>query len=136
MTTTLRASPSCALEIGRLRRPSLQSGFSPALAARLKDDEAALAGLERIRDRRRYAPAGGDPARVLALADNLQRRSSWRRRARGTSCARRGPIALQKDAGLVYAEFDNAADNLLMAVGGVSMGRVAGAGFEPATFGL
>ena len=35
-----------------------------------------------------------------------------------------------------YAECDNAAERLLLAVGGVSMGRVAGAGFEPATFGL
>jgi hypothetical protein len=45
-------------------------------------------------------------------------------------------VQLIEDSGAVYAECDNAAERLLLAVGGVSMGRVAGAGFEPATFGL
>ena len=47
-----------------------------------------------------------------------------------------GEVELIEENGAVYAECDNAAEKLLLAVGGVSMGRVAGEGFEPSTFGL
>jgi hypothetical protein len=43
---------------------------------------------------------------------------------------------LVADGEELFAEFEDAAERLLVAVGGASMGRVAGAGFEPATFGL
>ena len=49
---------------------------------------------------------------------------------------RLGDVQLIEENGSVYAECDNAAERLLLAVGGVSMGRVAGEGFEPSTFGL
>jgi hypothetical protein len=37
-----------------------------------------------------------------------------------------GEVQLIEESGAVYAECDNAAERLLLAVGGVSMGRVAG----------
>jgi site-specific DNA recombinase len=47
-----------------------------------------------------------------------------------------GDVQLIEEKGALYGECDNAAERLLLAVGGVSMDLVAGAGFEPATFGL
>ena len=47
-----------------------------------------------------------------------------------------GEIRLVPEDGGVYAEIQNRADRLLMAAGAVSITVVAGAGFEPATFGL
>jgi hypothetical protein len=47
-----------------------------------------------------------------------------------------GEVQLLEEDGAMYAECDNAAERLLLAVGGVSMGLVAGEGFEPSTFGL
>jgi len=40
-------------------------------------------------------------------------------------------VQLIEENGAVYAECDNAAERLLLAVGGASMGRIAGEGFEP-----
>ena len=57
-------------------------------------------------------------------------------RARDALRAVLGDVQLIEENGAGYAECDNATERLLLAVGGVSMGRVAGAGFEPATFGL
>jgi hypothetical protein len=36
----------------------------------------------------------------------------------------------------VYAEFENTAERLALAIGGAKTNRVAGEGFEPSTFGL
>ena len=47
-----------------------------------------------------------------------------------------GDVQLREENDAVYADCDNDAVRLLLAVGGVSMGRVAGTGFEPVTFGL
>ena len=47
-----------------------------------------------------------------------------------------GELRLVTDAERVYVEYENAAKGLFLAVGGMSMGRVAGTGFEPVTFGL
>jgi hypothetical protein len=64
--------------------------------------------------------------RVRALANDLrgvlQRETKLAREALRATF---GPI-LTLDKGMVYAEFDDAAENLLVAVGGASMGRVAG----------
>ena len=57
-------------------------------------------------------------------------------RARDALRAMLGDVQLLEEKGAIYAEWDNAAERLLLAVGGASMGRVAWAGFEPATFGL
>ena len=42
-----------------------------------------------------------------------------------------GNVQLIAENGAIYAECDNAAEKPLLAVGGVSMGLVAGKGFEP-----
>jgi hypothetical protein len=47
-------------------------------------------------------------------------------RARDALRAVLGDVQLIEENGAVYAECDNAAERLLLAVGGVSMGRVAG----------
>ena len=47
-------------------------------------------------------------------------------RARDALRAVLGDVQLIEENGSVYAECDNAAERLLLAVGGVSMGRVAG----------
>ena len=58
--------------------------------------------------------------------------------ARGRDALRAmlGDVQPIKENGAIYAECDNAAERLVLAVGGVSMGLVAGEGFEPSTFGL
>ncbi|WP_133660575.1 hypothetical protein [Paraburkholderia sp. BL10I2N1] len=57
-------------------------------------------------------------------------------RARDALRALLGDVQLIEENGAVYAECDNAAERLPLADGGMSMGRVAGVGFEPTTFGL
>ncbi len=47
-----------------------------------------------------------------------------------------GEIRITEREKTVYAEYDNATEKLVMASSGVSIGLVAGAGFEPTTFGL
>ena len=47
-----------------------------------------------------------------------------------------GEIKLVKENGIVYAEFQDVAERMMMTVGGEFPNLVAGAGFEPATFGL
>jgi hypothetical protein len=49
-----------------------------------------------------------------------------------------GAVTLLKDSGTgeSFAEFEEPAERLLLAVSGQPLGRVARAGFEPATFGL
>jgi hypothetical protein len=47
-----------------------------------------------------------------------------------------GPVTLARDAdGVTWAQMNNPAEQLLVA-GGMSLTVVAGAGFEPTTFGL
>ena len=48
-------------------------------------------------------------------------------RARDALRAMLGDVQLLEEKGAIYAEWDNAAERLLLAVGGASMGRVAGA---------
>ena len=76
-------------------------------------------------------------SRVRALAKDLEG-SLYRElpKARAALRATLGDIVLVQDGDAVYAECDDAAESLLLAVGGASLGWVAGAGFEPATFGL
>ena len=59
----------------------------------------------------------------------------------GLDVALRTDVARARDAlrtvlGDVHAECGNAAERLLLAVGGVLIDWVAGEGFEPSTFGL
>ena len=125
-------------EIVRVTDAIAAIGFSPALGDRLKRSEAELETLEHAKTRAGVTSlprAMRERVRVLieglegALRDEVPK-------AREALQAAFGEIRLVPNEGKVYAEFEDAAERLLVAVGGVQMGRVAGAGFEPATFGL
>ena len=47
-----------------------------------------------------------------------------------------GKIDVVAEGENIYAEYNNAAEKLLLASSGMSLKLVAGAGFEPTTFGL
>jgi DNA invertase Pin-like site-specific DNA recombinase len=125
-------------EIERLTDAIAQMGLSPALAERLRKAEAERDALKRARTRAAVAPLpSAIRAQVHALVTGLE--AALRTdvaRARDALRAMLGDVQLIEENGSVYAECDNAAERLLLAVGGVSMGRVAGTGFEPVTFGL
>ena len=57
-------------------------------------------------------------------------------RSRDVLRATMGEVTLAPEGAELYAEFENTAERLALAVGGAKMGRVAGEGFEPSTFGL
>ena len=56
--------------------------------------------------------------------------------ARDALRAALGDVRLQPEGDGVYAVFEDTADRLLLRAVGDGMGRVAGTGFEPVTFGL
>lgn len=116
-------------EIERLTDAIAQMGLSTALAERLRKAEAERDALERARRRSAVAPLpSAIRAQVHALVTGLE--AALRTdvaRARDALRAMLGDVQLIQDNGAVYAECDNAAERLLLAVGGVSMGRVAGA---------
>jgi site-specific DNA recombinase len=125
-------------EIVRVTDAIAAIGFSPALGERLKRSEAELEELERVKTRAGVTSlprAMRERVRALiaglegALRDEVPK-------AREALQAAFGEIKLVPNEGKVYAEFEDAAERLLVAAGGVQIGRVAGAGFEPATFGL
>ena len=118
--------------------PSRRWVFPKPLAERLRKAEAERDALKRARTRASVAPLpSAIRAQVHALVTGLDvALRTDIARARDALRAMLGDVQLIEENGAVYAECDNAAERLLLAVGGVSMGRVAGAGFEPATFGL
>ena len=115
-------------EIERLTDAIAQMGLSTALAARLRKAEAERDALVRARRRPAVAPLPSSiRAQVHALVTGLE--TALRTdvaRARDALRAMLGDVQLIEENGAVYAECDNAAERLLLAVGGVSMGRVAG----------
>ena len=125
-------------EIERLTDAVAQMGLSTALAERLRKAEAERDALKRARTRAAVAPLPSTiRAQVHALVTGLDvALRADVARARDALRAMLGDVQLIEENGAVYAECDNAAERLLLAVGGVSMGRVAGEGFEPSTFGL
>ena len=125
-------------EIERLTDAIAQMGLSTALAERLRKAEAERGALKRARTRVAVAPLpSAIRAQVHALVTGLDvALRTDVARARDALRAVLGEVQLIEENGVVYAECDNAAERLLLAVGGVSMGRVAGEGFEPSTFGL
>ncbi len=125
-------------EIERLADAIAQLGLSTALAERLRKAEAERDALKRARTRAAVAPQpSAVRAQVHALVTGLDvALRTDVARARDALRAVLGDVQLIEENGAVYAECDNAAERLLLAVGGVSMGRVAGEGFEPSTFGL
>ena len=116
-------------EIERLTDAIAQMGLSTALAERLRKAEVERDALERARRRAAVAPLpSAIRAQVHALVTGLE--AALRTdvaRARDALRAMLGDVQLIEENGSVYAECDNAAERLLLAVGGVSMGRVAGA---------
>jgi len=85
--------------------------------------------LPRRRSRRRWIRswrAGRAQVHALVTGLDVALRTDVAR-ARDALRAMLGDVQLIEESGAVYAECDNAAERLLLAVGGVSMGRVAGA---------
>ena len=125
-------------EIERLTDAVAEMGLSTALAERLRKTEAERDAVKRARTRVSVTPlpsAIRGQVRALVAGLDIALRADVAR-ARDALRAMLGDLQLIEDDGSVYAECDNAAERLLLAVGGVSMGRVAGEGFEPSTFGL
>lgn len=125
-------------EIERLTDAIAAVGISPALAERLKKAERTREALDGPPARAPSVDVGSGlrahlRARALDLAGALARDT-----ARGRDVLRDllGEVRLKPDGEALYAEFEPAADRALLAAGGVSLGRVAGEGFEPSTFGL
>ena len=115
-------------EIERLTDAIAQMGLSSALAERLRKAEAERDMLRRARTRASVAPLpSAIPTQIRALLTGLE--AALRvdvARARDALRALLGDVQLVEQDGSVYAECDNAAERLLLAVGGVSMGQVAG----------
>ncbi len=130
-------------EIGRLVDAIAAVGLSQALQARLRaaeDERAKLAHQEsqgaalRIEVEEivsRYRQTVLRLQEVLAGGDDLAR-------TRTILADMLGPVVVGRDpeTGETYAEMEKPAERLLVAAVGGSLGLVAGAGFEPTTFGL
>jgi hypothetical protein len=91
--------------------------------------EAERDALKRARTRASVAPLPSTiRAQVHALVTGLDvALRADIARARDALRAMCGDVQLIEEKGAVYAECDNAAERRLLAVGGASMGRVAGA---------
>jgi site-specific DNA recombinase len=134
-------------DIGRLVDAVAQSGYSAALAQRLQAAEAEQAALE-AELARLQAPALDAKRLADEMVTNyrqmmLQLQEALcldddRQRMRRILADLLGDVTLLKDEGTgeSFAEFEEPAERLLLAVSGQPLGRVARAGFEPATFGL
>ncbi|WP_235581158.1 MULTISPECIES: recombinase family protein [unclassified Rhizobacter] len=132
-------------EIGNLVNALATVGISPAIAARLKSAEAERAQLASVVQ----ASALPDPklvvddvtARYRRMVSQLQevlRDESDRTRTRQILTDMLGQVTIGRDleTGETFAELEDPAERLLVAAVGESLRLVAGAGFEPTTFGL
>ena len=126
-------------EIGNLVQAIASVGISPALQARLVAAEQERAELDQEDARRSEAPRGVPNVVpqykrvVMDLEEALARNTS---RARAMLQDLFGEIRLVEAGEELYAEFESPLQRLLIAAGGTLLGRVAGTGFEPVTFGL
>jgi site-specific DNA recombinase len=109
-------------EIERLTDAVAQMGLSTALAERLRKAEADRDALKRARTRAAVAPLpSAIRAQVHALVTGLDvALRADVARARDALRAMLGDVQLIEEDGAVYAECDNAAERLLLAVGGMS----------------
>jgi site-specific DNA recombinase len=113
-------------EIGNLVGAIAAAGTSPALSARLAETEKELGCLERSAS---ISPLPTSiPRRVRAMLTDLT--SALRRDVDSGRTAIRaavGDLRLVEAGGELFAEFEDVADRLALAVGGAKIGRVAGA---------
>jgi site-specific DNA recombinase len=126
-------------EIGNLVQAIASVGISPALRARLVTAEQERAELDQEDARRPKAPSRVPNVVprykrfVIDLEEALARDTL---RARAMLQDIFGEIRLVDAGEELYAEFESPLRRLLLAAGGTLLGRVAGTGFEPVTFGL
>jgi hypothetical protein len=126
-------------EIGNLVQAIATVGISPALQARLATAERERAELEQEAARGFEAPNGVPNVvphykrYVMGLEEALARNTT---RARAMLQDIFGEIRLVEAGEGLYAEFESPLQRLLLAAGGTLLGRVAGTGFEPVSFGL
>lgn len=115
-------------EVARLADAIAAVGISPALIERLRQAEARLDGLQRATARATVSTLpGAVRTRVRALAAGIE--SAVRENlatARPLLRETFGEIRLESKEGTVFAVFEDAADRMMLAVGGASIGRVAG----------
>lgn len=131
-------------EITRLVDAIATIGLSPALQARLKAAETERAELQT-----QLAAASASPAPATMISDITARyrrlvmqlqtvleEEKDRDRTRQLLADIMGSVTIGRDEAGTYAEMEKPADRLLLQAMGGSLGLVAGAGFEPTTFGL
>ena len=129
-------------DLGRRVDALAQVGFSPTLGERIRSLETERARLQQVTAQAVIDDADALVANIVAnyRAAMLELRARLdnetdRTRTRELLRQMLGPIVVNKDAdGVTWAEMTNPASQL--AAGGVSLTVVAGAGFEPTTFGL
>ncbi len=131
-------------EVDRLVDAITSIGISPALQERLKQAEAALAVVDQQLQASAKIPAAPTVSDVMGrykrLVLNLQtvlEEDKDRDRTRQMLADMLGTVVVGRDkAGKAFADLDEPAERLLLKAVGESLKVVAGAGFEPTTFGL
>lgn len=132
-------------EIGNLVNALATVGISPAIAARLKSAEAERAQLasavqsSALPDPKLLADdVAARYRRMVLQLQEVLRDESDRTRTRQILADMLGQVTIGRDleTGETFAELEEPAERLLVAAVGESLGLVAGAGFEPTTFGL
>ena len=116
-------------------------GVSAALTARLAAAESELHQVAEAIDAPRKTAVTVDDVvgnyrrQVLSLEEALTDDND-RIRTRQILADMLGTVTIGREGGETFAELDEPAERLLIAAVGESLGLVAGAGFEPTTFGL
>ena len=127
-------------EINRLVDAIASIGMSDAIKVRLTAAEKERVDLQRWNP----TPAALGKANHADIAARVKQTiidlqtalTNDTQRARKIISDLMGEIRILSEPDGIYAEYDNATEKLMMAAGGVSLMMVAGAGFEPTTFGL
>ncbi|MFZ6730646.1 recombinase family protein [Undibacterium sp. Ji42W] len=128
-------------EIARLVDAIAAIGLSDALKARLiaaeSEQKRIQKEIEQVAGPTAQASAKDVQSRIKRILMDLQNTlDTDTQRARKIIGDLFGDIQILKHNDGIYAEYNNATVSLLMQAGGVSSKVVAGAGFEPTTFGL
>ena len=128
-------------EITRLVDAIAAIGMSDAIKARLvaaeNEKKRIQAQIDQVAGPAAQTSAKEVQARIKRILMDLQTTlDTDTQRARKIIGDLFGDIQILKQDDGIYAEYDNATEKLLIAAGGVSLNVVAGAGFEPTTFGL